>query len=125
MQLKIKIGDVFVLTAIIVAAIIVFLSFYQPDSQAKIAVIIQNNEVLERISLDQLTDTIYIKYEGNYPGVIEAKNGSIRFCTAECPDQVCVETGWISRPGHIAVCLPAGVIIKIEGENSDFDVIIQ
>lgn len=125
LRLKFKFGDFFVLTAIIAVAILVTLNFHKVDSSAKIAVIIQNNEVLERINLDQLTEVVYVKYEGKYPGIIEVKNGSIRFNSADCPDKVCVRTGWISKPGQIAVCLPAGVIIKIEGENPDFDLIVK
>lgn len=125
MRLKFKLGDFFILTVIITAAILISLNFHKGDNSARIAVILQNNEVLERIDLDQLTEAVYVNYEGKYPGVIEASNGSIRFHSAECPDQVCVRTGWISKPGQLAVCLPAGVIVKIEGENPDFDVIVK
>ena len=65
-------------------------------------------------------------YKGQSHGIIEVQNGKIRFKQAQCPDQVCVNTGWIQRPGEIAVCLPSGMIIKIEGTaQSDVDIIVR
>ena len=35
--------------------------------------------------------------------------------SADCPTQDCVHTGHISRGGQSIVCLPARVIIQLEG----------
>ncbi len=43
------------------------------------------------------------------------QEGRIRFAAADCPDKVCVRTGWIERAGQIAVCVPGQLIIKLEG----------
>lgn len=126
MRLKFKFGDIIVIIIILLAAALTTANYLQGNYSARTAVITQNNKVLQRISLDeQLTDSIYIDYAGDFPGTIEVLDGKIRFYSAECPDQVCVKTGWISQPGQIAVCLPAGVIIKIEGVNNEFDIIVK
>jgi Uncharacterized protein conserved in bacteria len=45
--------------------------------------------------------------------VIVADNGRIRVAEADCPDQVCVRTGWVSLAPQQIVCLPYRVVIKV------------
>lgn len=125
MRLKLKLGDVIIILCIVLSAVLLLMATYEKNTTEKTAVITQNNRVLAQIRLDRVSDVSTIEYAGEYPGTIQVENGRIRFSHAECPDQVCVQTGWISRPGQIAVCLPAGVIIKIEGEDSDLDIIVK
>ncbi len=125
MRLKLKLGDVLVILGIVLTAFFILVSTYEKNTIEKTAVITQNNIVLDRIRLDRVSEPYTINYGGDYPGTITVENGSIRFSHAECPDQVCVDTGWITRPGQIAVCIPAGVIIKIEGQDPDLDIIVK
>ena len=127
MGLKIKSGDVVVIILVIALAFSLIGFYFERNNEDKTAVITQNGVVLKQVSLSNIAQTTLVPYDGLYPGVIEAENGRIRFEHAECPDQVCVHTGWISRPGQIAVCLPAGVIIKIEGSDSeqDMDILVR
>ncbi|HHW23704.1 MAG TPA: NusG domain II-containing protein [Clostridiaceae bacterium] len=127
MQLKPRAGDYVIIAAIIITAVLMAFLFLENDSIEKVAVITHNNTVLDTVRLDRVNDRYTLNYQGEYPGTIEAENGRIRFSHAECPDQVCVRTGWISRPGQIAVCLPAGIIVKIEGNvtDEDIDIIVR
>ena len=45
--------------------------------------------------------------------IIMAENGRIRIAEADCPDQICVRTSWVSRAPQQIVCLPYRVVIKI------------
>ena len=38
---------------------------------------------------------------------------------SDCPTQDCVHTGHISRRGQSIVCLPARVIVRLEGGQKD------
>lgn len=125
MRLNLKYGDFLVILAIILIAVLFVVSFYEGNTDEKIAIVSQNGIVLDRIELNKISDRYEINYFGEYPGTIEINNGRIRFLHADCPGQVCVNTGWIDRPGQIAVCLPAGVIIKIEGVQTDVDIIVR
>lgn len=125
MRLNLKYGDFLVILAIILIAVLFVVSFYEGNTDEKIAIVSQNGIVLDRIELNKISDRYEINYFGEYPGTIEINNGRIRFLHADCPDQICVNTGWIDRPGQIAVCLPAGVIIKIEGVQTDVDIIVR
>lgn len=58
--------------------------------------------------------------------LFEIKSSSIAFIHSNCPDQVCVRTGFISHSAQTAVCLPNKLIIKIYKNNNlidDIDVI--
>lgn len=125
MRLKLRYGDYIIFLVIVLIAALFTAAFYQNNTDEKIAIISQNNTVIEKVELNRITGRYLINYYGEYPGTIEVNNGKIRFLSAECPDQVCVNTGWIDRPGQIAVCLPAGVIIKIEGVQTDLDIIVR
>ena len=40
---------------------------------------------------------------------------------ADCPDELCVKQGKISRKGESVICLPHKVVVGIEGEGVDED----
>ncbi|MDD3244152.1 MAG: NusG domain II-containing protein [Eubacteriales bacterium] len=52
---------------------------------------------------------------------VEVKDGRARVCASDCPDQVCVRTGWISRPGQTAVCLPNRLVVRVSGGEEALD----
>ena len=47
--------------------------------------------------------------------------GRIRVSAADCPDQVCVEQGYISDGTVPIVCLPHGLVIEIVGGEEPLD----
>ncbi len=55
-------------------------------------------------------------YSGNgYTLRVSLSPEGVRVEEADCPTQDCVHTGHISRGGQSIVCLPARVIIQLEG----------
>jgi hypothetical protein len=54
------------------------------------------------------------------PGIrIEVRNGTVGFTSSDCPDQTCVHSGFLHRPGQMAVCLPnRTALIIVSGENT-------
>ena len=45
----------------------------------------------------------------------------IQVSRSDCPTQDCVHTGTISRSGQSIVCLPARIIIQLEGTTDSGD----
>lgn len=41
------------------------------------------------------------------------KDGQVSISEADCPEQVCVNTHWITSPGETIVCLPHRLIVEI------------
>jgi hypothetical protein len=46
--------------------------------------------------------------------LITIEPGRICISEADCPDQVCVETGWISTSAKPIVCLPHRLVVRVE-----------
>lgn len=91
------------------------LKYHQQQQTDKLmAVISQNNRVIEKIDLNQVSEAREIAIGGQYQEIVRVEKGRIRFLQADCPDKICVNTGWLSRPGDMAVCLPNRVVVKIE-----------
>ncbi len=53
--------------------------------------------------------------------IVEIGNGRARVAQSDCPDQVCVHSGWLSRNGQTAACVPAGVCVQILGGDTTVD----
>ena len=87
----------------------------------RIAVIKQGDKVIRKINLDEVQAPERMDVSSEYHQIILVEKGRIRFEEADCPDKVCVKTGWLSEKGKAAVCLPNKTIIKIEGEGEKVD----
>lgn len=56
--------------------------------------------------------------------VVEVKDGRVRVREADCPNQDCVNQGWIDSSSQQIVCLPHKLCVDvINGEASDVDVV--
>lgn len=125
---KLKPGDFLVVALIISLAVISTALFVQGEAEATRVVISKDGEVLYDVNLEEVKERLEIKNLSEYNELIVIEDGKVRFERSNCPDQVCVRTGWISKPGQAAVCLPAGIIVKIVGEikdNDEIDIILR
>ncbi len=55
--------------------------------------------------------------------IIEIKNKKIRFLSSPCIKKYCIHSGWLSKTGSTAVCMPNGIIISIKSLTNSFDAI--
>ena len=101
-----------------------------PTEEAKIyAVVTINGEEVQRFELKEDTpneEFIYFPSDDQY-NIIEVDGTRIRDKEDNSPDQIAVNTGWISKPGQTSICLPHGLMIEIvstEPATSDNDTII-
>ncbi len=108
---------------ILCVAAALFFRFWKTDSS--IADVYQNGELIRSIDLSQVTESYTFTVEGP-AGVntIQVEPGRIRVEQADCPDQICVNQGWISDSLVPIVCLPNGLVIQIEASGkteSEYD----
>ncbi|MCI5774877.1 MAG: NusG domain II-containing protein [Aerococcus sp.] len=84
-----------------------------------------DGEVVDRYPLTpgQSVEKKYIPGKNQY-NIIEVKDQKVRIKEDNSPDQIGVRTGWISRPGQTAVCLPHHFVIEIAGERQSDDLIL-
>lgn len=95
-----------------------------------VAVISVDNEEMERVTLTGHQGSYLINLESvdcDHDS-IEVKDEEIRMRISDCPDQVCVITGFISKPGQTIICLHHRVVIEIQavdGYEGEDDMIIS
>lgn len=122
-----KKGDILLAAVVLLAvfAVIAGMKVYSGSggNSHKIAVIKQDNKIVGKIDLDAVKAPERIKLSGSYNETILVEKGRIRFEEADCPDKICVKTGWLSQKGDMAVCLPNKAIVKIEGESDKVDIV--
>lgn len=95
---------------------------YMAKGSENIAVVEINGKVYGRYDLKKVGEKVIdLKLPEGERSVVEFKDGKVRVKEADCPDKVCVRTGWIYRPGEMIVCIPYRVVIKISGERQDVD----
>lgn len=57
--------------------------------------------------------------------LIEFGNEKVRVIEADCPDQIDVKQGYISKIGETIVCLPNKMIVEIKGMDKDQEIDIM
>lgn len=100
-----------------------FQSRYTSDGNSYVACISRDGKVIKTIDLSSVDKPYEIHLEdARGTNVIKVDKGRICVLDADCPNQICVNTGWIDRPGHPIACIPHGLLITIEQtDGSDYD----
>lgn len=121
-----KSGDKILIVGIIVIAglVLAWNSFGDDSNQRLTAVITHDSNLVKQIDLSGLnrTQTIDLNNEGIHQ-VIRAEKGRIRFIESNCPNKTCVNTGWLTKPGDQAVCIPSHMVVKVVGKKEQTDVL--
>ena len=88
------------------------------------AVITQNGLIIHQIDLSQVSEPyeLIIDNENGGSNTVYLAKDKIKFIQANCPDQLCVQTGFLKTTSDISVCLPHSLMIHIEGDlQGDMD----
>lgn len=118
-----KTGDkiLIIVLAVIAVFILAWNSFGVSSGQQVTAVITQDGKIIKQINLTALKSPESVYIDEPVKQVIRAEQGKIRFMESDCPNQTCVKTGWLTKAGDRAVCLPSKVVVTIIGENNKID----
>lgn len=52
---------------------------------------------------------------------VQIEAGRVRVLHSDCPDRLCVRSGWLSQNGQASVCVPAAVSVRVVGGNTTVD----
>jgi len=86
--------------------------------------IYKNNQLYRQIPLSEATsEEIRVADADGHYNVVEIAGGRVRVREADCPNQICVKSGWLSKPGQISFCAPNKVKVVIKGNSNEFDAI--
>lgn len=121
-----KKGDIIIIVFILLAtsALLIGNIVHRNSVDVKTIVITVDNKVMyEKVLTKELNDSFTIGDE-KY-NLIEIKDGYIHVERSNCSNQVCVNTGKISKVNEIIVCIPHKLIIEIKGSSKEFDIISE
>ncbi|MDR3766045.1 MAG: NusG domain II-containing protein [Butyricicoccus sp.] len=122
---NLKKGDLVIIAIVLLLAALVFAPFALAPSQSLTCEITQDDETIRRVRLGAgYQETITIEGD-SVTNVIQIEDDCVYFASSDCPDQVCVRTGKLTRAGQIAVCLPNRVVVRLVGAQDEVDAVVR
>jgi len=117
----IKKGDKIVAIVIVLFLLIFSLGKQISKDDKNLALIEINGEEYKTIVLssDMEKEEIFVKINKDRSFRIIAEKGRIKMAESTCPNNICVNTGWISQRGENIICLPYKTAIYIEKIRGD------
>lgn len=116
-------ADLLLIAAVTIVCMFLFWPFGETEPVQ--AVLYSGGLEIDRILLSDVNEP-YTLTLGEHPqATVRVEKGRIRYLSADCPDGLCVKSGWLSRPGDTAACLPARTVIAIEGIRKKGGVDVQ
>jgi hypothetical protein len=111
-----------ILVLALISAVLWYLSQRQPAGESLTVEIYKSGQLYRQIPLSEAAfeEISVTDSEGGY-NLVEIKDGRARVKEANCPNQVCVKTGWLSKPGQISFCAPNNVKVIIKGASNGVD----
>lgn len=109
-----------VVVATIAALIVAWILITQEKVSNAVANIYQNGTLIRSIDLEAVEESYTFKIEGENGAynTILVEPGYISITDASCPDKVCISQGRISDGVLPITCLPNGIVIQIETQDT-------
>ena len=118
---KIK-NDIILAVVLLLISVAGLLLYKGLQSDGDFAVVLAHGEEIARFSLDK--DTEYVISTDGGTNTLVIKGGKADIISADCPDGICVGHAPISKVGESIVCLPHGVVVKIDSnKKSEIDMV--
>ena len=106
----------FSILLIAASAATLFIKYYSGSSTA--VSIYQDGKCIYNIDLSTVTEPYEIEIEGKVSNIIAVENGKICVKHATCPDQICVNQGWLTDSSSPPIiCLPNSLVIQIDSDK--------
>ncbi len=97
-----------------------------PKEGGTVARVTLNGEIMSEIDLSAMDGSSSFVVTGEAgSNTVQVEPGRIRVVEADCPDQVCVNQGWISDSTLPIVCLPNKLIVEIIGGEGELDAAVK
>ena len=117
---------------IVTAVILIFIGIaVRKKPSGHVANIYQNGICIRSIDLSDVQEPFRFTVHdlNGHENIIEVEPGRIRVESANCPDQICVNTGWLSKGITPIVCMPARLSIQLEAKSAldgnDVDIVTR
>ena len=80
--------------------------------EAKTAKIYIDGELYREISLE-----LYTEYKITEHFTVAVTEKGVKVTESDCKDKICVNTGYLTKSGQAAVCVPNGISVILSGEG--------
>ena len=108
-------GDYIIISVLVLLLIALLIWQWVPSSEEIVtAVVMKDGKEIACIELDREQGELKVDHV-----TITYGNGKICFSSSDCPDQVCVQTGILSKAGQSAACVPNRILIRVVGGEVD------
>jgi hypothetical protein len=114
---RITVLDVVLIAAVLASAVVFYVKVSRDSGGPMAAHVFHDGRLVQVLPLDR--DCVV-----EVPGlnvVIEVQDKRVRILESDCPKRICVQTGWISRPGRPIVCVPNKLLIQVKGGRAELD----
>ncbi|KUO76865.1 MAG: hypothetical protein APF77_21525 [Clostridia bacterium BRH_c25] len=115
-----KRNDVILIASLLVLGFLsmFIISVMNTEDISKVAVIHIDNREVYKIPINNGNGEkrVDLEFSGR-TGYLDIKDGAVKMEEMEieiCPQKICSETGWISKPYETIVCLPNKIVVSIE-----------
>lgn len=114
-----------VIIAVIFAAGIAGSAWVLTSSGGSIVRVISDGAVVRTVDLRAAADEQFdVSYDGHV-NTVEIRDHRIRVLSADCPDQTCVDMGWLSSSSVPIVCLPHRLVIEFISDTDAVDAVTR
>lgn len=114
-----KKADLTLILLIVIICIAFLLPRFMSKEDSLTAVLYHNGEVIKTIDLKNVNEPYEFDFSFEHSATVRVEKGKIRYLNADCPDKICVNTGWLSHHGDTASCLPSRTVITVEGNSGE------
>lgn len=122
--MKQKRNTIILASAVVVAALAVVMSqMIFLKKEGTYALVQVQQEQRYRLNLQKETELV-VEDETGF-NKIKVKDGAVAVTEADCPDKVCVRTGYISKTGEVIACLPHELTVTISGADAKEDAMVH
>ncbi|MCR4923201.1 MAG: NusG domain II-containing protein [Lachnospiraceae bacterium] len=127
---RLKTGDYFVILITLLMCLFIFFSgkfWGNRGSESSKAVIRVGDLIYASYPLSK-DRTVRIEGKGGHYCVLRIEDRRLDIIEANCPDKVCVNTPALTSTDGALVCLPAEILVTIEGEEGtekEYDAVSQ
>ena len=120
-KLQPSLGDAVVVLVVLVLMVVFGVSVWTQgeDSGELTAVVSIDGVETERVVLSEAEQRTYTGNGYTLQVLLSESGAEVQL--SDCPTQDCVHTGTITRAGQSIVCLPARIIIALEGASVESD----
>jgi hypothetical protein len=116
---RLSVSDLLVIVVLLAAPVYVLASLLRGKAGPVEVRILHGDELVKTLPLNR--DTTVLVTGSGVRVKVESRAGRVRVAESNCPNQLCVRAGWVSRPGRTIVCLPNKVLVELRGGQSEYD----